>query len=192
MRIERGYPPADAPTIAGLFLSGFGAKLHNVTGTDDRARDFFAAELDPGTTLVARVDQRAVAALGYLVAGTGHPLRQTWANAWRSYRLSAVWRVALLALLDQKATHDALHIDWLCVDPQTRGTGAGTALVFAAQELAAEQGKTALTLSVVDSNSRAKALYERLGFVTVATQRLPAPRRLFGFGSADEMRKDFG
>lgn len=43
-----------------------------------------------------------------------------------------------------------------------------------------------------DANPRAKAPYERLGFVKVATQHLLTPRRLFGFGSADEMRKDFG
>src|SRR5262249_18293518 len=49
-----------------------------------------------------------------------------------------------------------------------QGQGIGTALVRAAEELAIERGFGAAELGVEDSNPRARRLYERLGYRSVA------------------------
>jgi ribosomal protein S18 acetylase RimI-like enzyme len=60
------------------------------------------------------------------------------------------------------------------VSPAARGSGAGPALVDAVIAQARASGKRRVILDVVESNNRARALYERCGFV--ATGRM-SPHR---------------
>jgi ribosomal protein S18 acetylase RimI-like enzyme len=53
----------------------------------------------------------------------------------------------------------------LFVTPEARRSGAGTALLRAAEELAAERGKTRMDLATAKTNHAAQALYESLGWV---------------------------
>ncbi len=53
----------------------------------------------------------------------------------------------------------------LYVVPEARRTGAGTALLQAAEQLAAENGKARLDLTTAKTNLRAQAAYESLGWV---------------------------
>ena len=62
--------------------------------------------------------------------------------------------------------------------PPYRGRGIGAQLMLAALERAAEQGLDRIELEVYASNTRAIALYERLGFVREGVKR--AARRLDG------------
>ena len=49
-----------------------------------------------------------------------------------------------------------------------QGQGIGTSLVRAVEALAAERGYSAVELGVEDSNPRARRLYERLGYRSIA------------------------
>jgi ribosomal protein S18 acetylase RimI-like enzyme len=53
----------------------------------------------------------------------------------------------------------------LYVVPEARRTGAGTALLQAAEKLAADSGKARLDLTTAKTNLRAQAAYESLGWV---------------------------
>ncbi|GAA2170649.1 hypothetical protein GCM10009846_01790 [Agrococcus versicolor] len=53
----------------------------------------------------------------------------------------------------------------LHVSQAARGRGVGTALVRAAERAAREAGAATLAVGVGDDNPRARALYERLGYV---------------------------
>jgi ribosomal protein S18 acetylase RimI-like enzyme len=58
-----------------------------------------------------------------------------------------------------------LNIHDLAIVPDWRGKGVGRALLAAAEVAARERGCCKLTLEVLDDNVRARALYERYGFV---------------------------
>jgi GNAT superfamily N-acetyltransferase len=60
--------------------------------------------------------------------------------------------------------------------PDRRSEGIGAELATAAERLAAERGHDRCSLSVSDANSRARSLYERLGYVRAD---LP-PKRVHG------------
>ncbi|MFE2014255.1 GNAT family N-acetyltransferase [Streptomyces sp. NPDC059491] len=68
---------------------------------------------------------------------------------------------------------DCPEFNGLDVAAELRGRGIGTALVRAAEELARARGRTALGLGVAHDNTRAAALYARLGYepVTEYTDR---------------------
>ena len=56
------------------------------------------------------------------------------------------------------------HIGSLAVDPAAEGRGVARALVAAGEEWARARGFDRITLNVFDGNSRARRLYERLGY----------------------------
>lgn len=57
------------------------------------------------------------------------------------------------------------HLGILAVAREAEGLGVGSALVAAAEEWTRRRGLAKLTLNVFDRNARARALYERRGFV---------------------------
>jgi ribosomal protein S18 acetylase RimI-like enzyme len=58
----------------------------------------------------------------------------------------------------------------LRVKPEHRGRGIGTALVAAGERVARGADRTCVELEVEPHNARARALYERLGYVWVRRQ----------------------
>jgi len=71
-----------------------------------------------------------------------------------------------------------------------RGKGAGSALLAAIIDTAKTNGLTKVTLDVIDSNRRTKALYEWPGFQQTGTENLGPLRHIFGFAKADKMVLD--
>lgn len=60
--------------------------------------------------------------------------------------------------------HEA-HIRMLGVDPSARGRGVGSLLMEACERLAADRGKTLMTLHTTRRMASAQRMYERLGYV---------------------------
>ena len=66
---------------------------------------------------------------------------------------------------------DEIHINNVAVREALRGRGLGTALLQHVLQEARRLGATRATLEVRASNTRARRLYERLGFYVAATRR---------------------
>ncbi len=71
-----------------------------------------------------------------------------------------------------QATH--AHLGMIAVTEDAEGTGAATALLGAAEEWSRARGYTTLTLNVFQGNSRARAFYEKSGYL-VETVRYTKP-----------------
>ena len=63
---------------------------------------------------------------------------------------------------------EAAMVESAAVTPALQRRGLGTAMIRAAEELAAEQGFSKVVLGVEDSNPDARRLYERLGYRSFA------------------------
>ncbi|MEK8128400.1 GNAT family N-acetyltransferase [Paenibacillus filicis] len=68
-------------------------------------------------------------------------------------------------VFEKEAEEDELYLDALCVFPEYRGQGVGTALLEATMSRSAEPGWSKLSLNVELFNQQARKLYERMGFV---------------------------
>jgi ribosomal protein S18 acetylase RimI-like enzyme len=64
--------------------------------------------------------------------------------------------------------HEAALIESAAVEPELQRRGIGTALIGAAEALAAKHGCKTVELGVEDSNPAARRLYKRLGYRSVA------------------------
>ncbi|NEX46068.1 GNAT family N-acetyltransferase [Rhodobacter sp. ETT8] len=118
---------------------------------------------------------------GSFAGGASEDLRRVY-GYW-----GAAWRGALLRLLQSDIDNDRFLIDGLCVARDQRGQGIGSALVSALMDEARRRGYGAIRLEVIDTNIRARALYERLGFAPWRSETLGLLRHVFGFSRAVTM-----
>ena len=80
-------------------------------------------------------------------------------------------------------------MDGIFVAESARGRGIGGTLLKAIGEEARQRSLTRVRLDVIDTNPRAKALYERSGFKAVGEEKTGFLELLFGFSSATRMEK---
>lgn len=105
--------------------------------------------------------------------------------------LGALWRRAWLAAghLYLRPRAGELRIDSLAVAETARGLGIGTCLLERVFEYARLSAFRAVTLEVIDTNPRARALYERHGFAGYKEERYGPITARAGLGGAIYMRK---
>ncbi len=187
VEIRREMPPGAGQRAAELYWEAFGRKLGPALGPREKGVAFIAAPLNPDRAVVALAGGRLVGVAGYRHAGRaltgGSPADILNAYGW----LAGLPRLAVLALLEREETPRELVMDGIAVDPAFRGLGIGGLLLEEVTAVAATLGCLRVRLDVVDTNPRARALYERRGFTAADTQRTPYLRRLMGFGAVTKM-----
>jgi ribosomal protein S18 acetylase RimI-like enzyme len=102
-------------------------------------------------------------------------------------RAGAMWRGAALTVLERPQTGGDLLVDGIFVAESHRGRGVGSALIEALAHEALARGLARVRLDVTHENPRARALYERRGFVPVARQSGRLLPLLFGHSGAVTM-----
>ncbi len=189
-RIEAGLRDDHRDEAARLYWQAFGEKLGKLLGPRERAEAFFAETANPEGVLTAidtSVDEGSLLGLAAFSYGEHGFSRAGIGDVFRHYGAGSLWRVPVLAVLERKAPEDTLQMDGICVGEKARGRGVGTALLQAMADKARALGKTKVTLDVIDRNHRAKALYERVGFVGVAEEETGPLEGLLGFRTATRM-----
>lgn len=186
LTILHHLPPALRDQAAILYWQAFGAKLGRVMGPEARALRLLARIIRNDHAIVAVVGGRLVGLVGYK-SPRGAFASGTFADLWAVYGMGGLWRVAVLRLLVRDVDNERFLLDGLCVDPAARGQGVGTALLEAVAVEARKRGYTAVRLDVVDTNPRARALYERQGFSVTRTAQMGLLRHVFGFDSSTTM-----
>lgn len=183
-----GFPGTDRSEIARMYWSAFGNKLRIALHPPDRAIDMLAEAFNPEFAIVAR------AADGQLlgVAGYKTPMGSFMAISFDRLKrhfgpAGAIWRGVVLSLLLRQPDAKTLLMDGIFVAERARGQGVGTLLLAAIKRKAADLGCSQVRLDVIDTNPRARQLYEREGFRAVVTRNLGPMRHLFGFRRATLM-----
>ena len=185
--VALGVPEACRQEAAELYWEAFGRKLGPAIGPRERGIALLAPKLELDNAMAALSEGQLLGLAGFQLEGKTL-VNLTLGDVFREFGpLRGVWRSALLALLDRKPAKSELLLDGIVVRPDQRGRGIGTALLQALFELARANNLTSLRLDVVDTNPRARSLYEREGFVVTKVERTPYLRRLMGFGSSAEM-----
>ncbi len=187
--VRRGIPEGAERRAAELYWDAFGRKLGPALNPPDKAVPFLAAHLNADRAVCAILDGRLVGLAGYQLGGralTGGSA----AAVLRTYgHLRGLRRLVLLALFERHPAPGQLVMDGIAVDPGIRGRGVGSLLIEEVAAVAAEQGCRKIRLDVIDTNPRARALYERRGFTAGRTEQTPWLRGLMGFGAVTTMHR---
>ncbi len=95
-------------------------------------------------------------------------------------------------LLEHRAKKNELYVDTIAVAERSRGLGIGSKLLRAVIDFGREEGFSYVKLSVIETNTRARSLYERMGFREESVRNVPYPwSRTFGFSSTIDLVLDF-
>ncbi|MEU1018450.1 GNAT family N-acetyltransferase [Streptomyces sp. NPDC005898] len=187
--VRRGIPEGAERRAAELYWDAFGRKLGPALNPPDKAVPFLAAHLNADRAVCAILDGQLVGLAGYQLGGralTGGSA----AAVLRTYgHLRGLRRLVLLALFERHPAPGQLVMDGIAVDPDIRGRGVGSLLIEEVAAVAAEQGCRKIRLDVIDTNPRARALYERRGFTAVRTEHTPWLLGLMGFGAVTTMHR---
>lgn len=190
MIVTTGFDDDERPLVATLYWSAFGQKLGKVMGPDHRAIAFVQDVLDPTHALCARDGRGTLLGVAGFKTYEGALVGGTWRDLVRHYgMIGSMWRAGLLALLERDTENQRFLMDGVFVSEQARGQGVGTKLLSAICDEAHARGYNEVRLDVIDSNPRAKALYERVGFVAGEEHHLGPLKHIFGFQSAVTMIK---
>ncbi|MDR6866538.1 ribosomal protein S18 acetylase RimI-like enzyme [Microbacterium resistens] len=188
VHILRHLRPQDRVRAAELYIEAFRAKLSPAIGEDGPMREFVAHHLHLDRVLTAIGEDDRLLGLAGLHTPDGPAFDPTYRGLVRATSAaSAWWRSLLLAPLHRSPRRGELLLDGLCVDSAARGQGIGSLLLAETADIARERGLTRVSLSVIDTNPRARALYERQGFVAGKVDRMGPFARLYGFSRATAM-----
>lgn len=188
--VVQGLPPGCEIAAATLYWQAFGEKLGKLLGPADRGIGFFADTVNhPAIFAAIAGDGTILGVSAVQINGKGFA-KAGMRELFQHYGISTLWRVVPLAMLDRSAAADTLQMDGICVDSTARGMGVGTALLDAVFDCARQHNLAKVTLDVIDTNPRAKALYERKGFVAVSEESTSILKPLLGFNFATRMVKD--
>lgn len=189
-RIVHGLPAGLRAEAAQLYWQAFGGKLGPVFGPDVRALAYLerAIRTDHVIALVGP-EQELLGIAGYKTPA-GSFSGDSLSDLRAAYGpFGAAWRSWVLALLSGEVDNDRFLVDGICVRLGQRGLGHGSRLLEALCEEARRRNYSYIRLDVIDTNWRARALYEREGFVAIKSDPIGLLRYVFGFASATTMVK---
>jgi ribosomal protein S18 acetylase RimI-like enzyme len=176
------------PQAARLYWEAFGGKLGRVLGPDDRAIAFFERVIRTDLCLAALDDRGKLIGLAGFKTPSGAFAGGGWGDLVAIYgRWGGRWRGCVLRCLNREVDNDRFLVDGICVARAHRGQGIGSLLLAALYDEAAQRGYRSIRLDVIDANWRARALYERQGFLATRTESLGLLKHFFGFAAATTM-----
>jgi ribosomal protein S18 acetylase RimI-like enzyme len=178
-----------------IFYLAFRQKVHNIElfpKSKSQAIRILTASFVPGQILLAKVQGTLVGVLG-IDDDRGRFIRFAYSDLTGEFGfIGGIARFLWLKFIGwiEKQAPGTLRIAAIAVAEEARGSGVGTRLLEAAEEFAHAQGYKALVLEVVDTNPRARKLYERMGFKIIKTDCFGFITRPAGFTASISMRKD--
>lgn len=187
-RLQLGLPPDLRAGAAQLYWQAFGSKLGLVLGPRARALRYLDRVMRPDHVIIALSEDNRLLGLagfktpsGSFAAGGARDMAAVYG------RFGALWRHQLLSWLADEVDNENFLLDGLCVAEECRGAGVGSALMGAIAAEAALRGYYGVRLEVIDSNQRAQALYQRLGYFETRRHGIGLLRFVFGFRAAVTM-----
>lgn len=190
IRIEAGFRPEHRREVAEGCWSAFARKLRHPLGPREKAAAFIERVLDPGHAISAVTAGGAFLGIAGFKTPNGAFIGGGITDLMMIYGcLSGMLRGFLLSALERPCAPGVLLMDGIFVKPSARGAGVGAALLRAIERRARADRMRQVRLDVIDANPRARALYEREGFVPGRIRSLGILGPVFGFSNATEMTK---
>lgn len=159
---------ADAYQIAPLIYEAIGDIAFRITGETNEINMLTKLQLlitqednrhSYLNTFVAKANGDVVGIIVLYDGKTGFTLD-------RSLEKTIFEQYGVSVRIDVEAHDEEFYIDTLCVSDKVRGQGLGTTLLRFAEQEGKRRGYKQLSLNVEEQKEKARALYEKLGFVT--------------------------
>lgn len=186
--ISDGFDPSQRHMAISLFWKAFRGKLGPVMNPERKALEFLDIVADPGHAISATLNDGTLIGLAGFKTQTGSFIGGDLKELRAAYGFfGGTWRGLVLSLLERPLQSGTLLMDGIFVSEEARGCGVGSALLEAIKAKALACSCERVRLDVIDTNPRARKLYERRGFTAERTSTLGPLRLVFGFREATTM-----
>lgn len=191
--IEHGLPDRLRDQAVEIFEEAFGSKMRMAVRDPEKRKAFMRLAYVAENCIIARREDELLGMAGLSSKGppyAGGLMGSGWDP--RPYRdllgwIGAAWALWGLRMADHRPKDDEIYVDGIAVSPAARGLGIGTRLLDETASIARAQGKAFVRLDVVDTNPRAQALYERVGYRVTNVQSFRYAERWAGFSGMVSM-----
>lgn len=191
MKIRPGISERHRAAAAELYWHAFGEKLYFVLGPKAQGRRFIEDVLRRDHAISALDDTGELIGVAGFRTRDGALVSPGFDELRRAFGLtSALLRSFLMGAVFRERDDRPFFIDGIFVARSAQGQGVGTALLRALVAEARARGYRQIRLRVIDSNTRARAIYRAEGFVEVAEDDIGLLRHFFGFRRAITMVRD--
>ena len=167
MVINIGFPKQYLNQVIDIFLSGFEEKFAYIIKDNKNSYEIYSLLLTNENFIYIEDKGELLGILTYSIKEKSEQrihLRQI-------IKLMGIRKgikvACKLSVFIHKVQKEELYIDYIAVNQNSRGKGIGTKLLHKALEIANEYNKQSVSLQVINTNPRAKKLYESMGFVTI-------------------------
>ena len=178
--------------FADIYLQAFNRKITCLIKPRQVAKEIIIKSLNYDMSLQAfDRDNKLVGFLGYQTSE-----REFISYKYYNFRkyfnpINAFLKWIILKMFMPKLAGTVIRIDSVAVEDDYRGQGIGTALIEKFLDFVKINNYKKTLLEVVDTNPRAKKLYERFGFYTKKRINYYFLARKAGFSAEDIMCKEF-
>lgn len=188
IQIHFGAPKDQRRKIAKIYYEAFQDKLGVIFGNKRKAETLFSTSLCDERILVAYKDGVAVGFAGLQYQGKKF-MEPSLTQVVRIYGLETI-RVLLFFFFSifNNPKPNQLYLEILAVSKDQQNKGIGTKLIQSTIEHARSKKIPQIKLEVVNTNPKAKKLYQRIGFRKAKDHKIPYPfNTLVGFRIITEM-----
>lgn len=188
IRYRIGLPERFRAGAAALYDEAFGEKFALAVRCDEDRRRLLHECLMPDYAIVALAENRLIGIAGVhtpegsLTGGVGYGRLISLLGFVRGN-----WAALVFSLYERTPAPGELVMDGVAVHAEARGQGVGGRLLDEVAEYAAARGFGRVRLDVIDTNPKARKLYELKGFRATKTERFPWLRWLLKFGASTTM-----
>ncbi len=188
IEIAEGLAPELRRAGVDLYDQAFAAKLSVMIPDQGVRQSILMEAADASRCLTARSAHGLLAICGFHHAGRSFTGQLGAGLLFRRLGILGGLRACIVGLMMiRKPEPGELLMDGIAVAPAARGQGIGGRLIAALTDFARKEGYERIRLDVIDTNPRARALYERCGFVETAKRETGAVTRSMGFSAVTTM-----
>ena len=186
--LTRGWNSRLSAQVAKLYDEAFGPKFSGAIGDNQARIDILSQCLVPDFSYALIINEEIVGLAGFQTqSGSftgGMNLRRLITKLGF---LKGIWAGLVFSLFERQPRSGELLMDGIVVDSRFRGRGLGSRLLDQIIKHAKEHGFQTVRLDVIDTNPRARNLYESKGFTAQNTERFPYLNWLIGFSGSTTM-----
>jgi ribosomal protein S18 acetylase RimI-like enzyme len=187
--ISRSVPEEYREKAVLLFEQAFGEKISVAVNNKEQRLDLFSRSFDLNFAFAAISDGQLVGIAGFSIDGKSLTSKLEYADLIKTLGIvKGNWAVLILSMFKRNANPNQLLMDGISVDENFRGQGIGKKLLNELISFAKESGFKSIRLDVINTNPRAKKLYEKVGFTEIKNDKYPYLKWLLGFSGSDELR----
>lgn len=193
MIINKGLLKNHESNAVDLFLNALGDKFYPILGKR-KARQLLELSIYHENCFFAESDSELLGILAFQVNEMNF-INPSFKKIISVYGiLGGVLKAIALSMLGYKSKDNEIYIEAIVVSKFARGQGIGTKLLDAIFQFAREKEYKTVSLQVIDTNSKAKELYERLGFRVVKRIKTWPINKIIGWSFREVflMKKNIG